>query len=144
LLGIGLAFAAVTAARLSAQGNHAVNKSHLALYVGTPLALSVAYGQFFGRAYENRFVEQDGLRLVAEPGLRGGKLRAGYVVGGGMGLGYALEAGAMREWRGRDSSKLLFGSEIHGSLTPLDIGFGAYGASGARTRLALSLGIIYR
>ena len=140
-----LAFLALLGVPLAAQGtrDHPSRwQPALGLYVGSPQRASLAVGVLWVARRAPDFSSVRGPRLLAEPGLRAGKLRAGYAVSGAFATGYALEAAVLREWRGGRRGATLYGGEVHGSLTFVDVGIGAYVGAGRRGRLAFSAGLV--
>ncbi|CAA9297541.1 MAG: hypothetical protein AVDCRST_MAG11-599 [uncultured Gemmatimonadaceae bacterium] len=122
---------------------------HLRLHAGAPQRASLAVGavRVVRRAGDGSM--DAGPLLLVEPGLRAGKVRAGYGRTGPFAAGYSLTAAYLRAWGrgdprwtagGRDHA----GAELHGSLMFVDVGVGAYrplrGPGGARAVLSVGLG----
>lgn len=119
---------------------------HLGLHVGVPQGASVAVGALRVLARAPDFTSESGLRIVLEPGLRAGRVRAGYARTGSFAIGYALEAAVLREW-GRDGVRELprtsLGMEVHGSALFMNAGVGFYAPRGGGAgRMTFSVGLV--
>jgi hypothetical protein len=133
---------AATALGAQARGRPPLWQPAVGLHFGTPQRASLAIGVLWVAQWSPDFSEVRGPRMIAEPGLRAGKLRAGYAASGAFATGWALEAAAMREWGGERREATLYGGEAHASLMFVDLGVGLYAHPGGRRRLALSLGLV--